>query len=104
MSVAKKRLISGLRALGFVIVTLIAWWLFASLADTVVRCVPWGWGESCKSPFQAQLVDRPRLDTAISIAMLIVSLLAAIWVGNRLFYTADDFVPDKNAAQRAVNQ
>ena len=32
----------GVQAFLFVVVTLVSWWLFASLADFVVRCAPWG--------------------------------------------------------------
>ena len=89
MSVIKKRFVAGLQAAGFVLLTLAAWWVFAALAATVVSCVPWDGRFTCESPFS----DRPRLNTAVRISMLIVSLLAAIWVGNRWFYTADTYEP-----------
>lgn len=89
MGVAQKRMMAGAAAFGFIVVTLIAWYLFASLAETVVNCVPWRFGGSCESPF----TTRPRLQTGVRISMLIVSLLAAIWVANRLFYTAPSYEP-----------
>lgn len=89
MGVAKKRVIAGALAFGFIVVTLIAWYLFASLAETVVNCVPWRFGASCESPF----TNRSRLQTGVRISMLIVSLIAAIWVANRLFYTAPSYEP-----------
>lgn len=93
MSVGRKRFVAGLIALGFVVVTLVAWWLFASLAETVVNCVPWKY-EGC----EPQFTDRPRLATAIRVSLLLVSLLAAIWVANRMFYTADTYEPKADAA------
>jgi len=89
MGVAKKRMIAGALAFGFIVVTLLAWWLFASLAETVVNCVPWRLGGACESPFTA----RPRLQSGVRISMLIVSLIAAIWVANRLFYTVESYEP-----------
>ena len=100
MGVAKKRVVAGALAFGFIVVTLLAWWLFASLAETVVNCVPWRLGSACESPF----TERPRIQTGVRISMLIVSLLAAIWVANRLFYTADTYepVPDPGPAATAA--
>jgi hypothetical protein len=89
MGVARKRVVAGALAFGFIVVTLLGWWLFASLAETVVNCVPWRLGTACESPFTA----RPRIQTGVRISMLIVSLIAAIWVANRLFYTADTYEP-----------
>ena len=89
MGVAKKRMTAGALAFGFIVVTLVAWWLFASLAETVVNCVPWRWGGACASPF----TERPRLHTAVRISLLMVSLVAAIWVANRWFYTAETYEP-----------
>jgi hypothetical protein len=89
MGVAKKRMIAGALAFGFIVVTLVAWWVFASLAETVVNCVPWRLGGACESPF----TNRPRLQSGVRISMLIVSLIAAIWVANRLFYTAETYEP-----------
>jgi hypothetical protein len=93
MGVAKKRMIAGALAFGFIVVTLLAWWLFASLAETVVNCVPWRLGSACESPFTA----RPRIQTGVRISMLIVSLIAAIWVAHRLFYTAESYEPRVDA-------
>lgn len=92
--VKKERAIAGAAAFGFIVVTLVGWWFFASLAETVVNCVPWRWGGACASPF----TERPRLDSAVRISMLIVSLFAAIWVSNRLFYTAPTYEPRKDPA------
>ena len=89
MGVAKTRVVAGAMAFGFIVVTLIAWYVFASLAETVVNCVPWRWGGDCVSPF----TSRPRLSTGIRISMLIVSLCAAIWAASRLFYTAEKYEP-----------
>ena len=89
MGVAKTRMVAGAMAFGFIVVTLIAWYVFASLAETVVNCVPWRWGGDCVSPF----TSRPRLSTGIRISMLIVSLCAAIWAASRLFYTAEKYEP-----------
>ena len=95
MGVAKKRMSAGALAFGFIVVTLIAWYLFASLAETVVNCVPWRFGGSCESPFTA----RPKLQTGVRISMLIVSLIAAVWVANRLFYTAPSYEPVPHAPE-----
>jgi hypothetical protein len=89
MGVAKKRVTAGALAFGFIVVTLIAWYLFASLAETVVNCVPWRFGDSCESPF----TGRARLQTGVRISMLIVSLIAAIWVASRLFFTEPSYEP-----------
>lgn len=93
MSVGRTQVVAGLIALGFVVVTLVAWWLFASLAETVVNCVPWKY-EGCTSPF----TDRPRLAIGVRVSLLLVSLVAAIWVANRMFYTADTYEPKADAA------
>jgi hypothetical protein len=95
MGVAKKGIVAGALAFGFIVVTLVSWYLFASLAETVVNCVPWRFGGSCESPF----TDRPRLQTGVRISMLIVSLIAAIWVANRLFYTAPSYEPIQAAPE-----
>lgn len=91
-SVVTKRFYAGLQAAGFVVLTLTAWYLFASLAETVVNCVPWGSGELCKWPFK----EPSRMGTAVRVSMFIVSLFAAIWVANRMFYTADTYEPTDN--------
>ena len=92
MSVAKKRLVAGLQAAGFVVITLAAWWLFASAAETVVSCVPWGLTSGCKWPFHEQ----SRLGAVLKATMFVVSLVAAIWVANRMFYTPETYEPVAN--------
>jgi hypothetical protein len=94
----KMRVTQGGLALLFVVITLVGWWLFASLAETVVNCVPWRWGGSCVSPF----TERPRLQTGVRISMLIVSLFAAIWVANRFCFTPPKYEPNPDGAP-AVN-
>jgi len=98
MAFGKKQFLSGALAFGFVIVTLVAWWLFASLAETVVNCVPWRLGGSCESPF----TSRPRLEVGVRVSMLLVSLFAAIWVANRLFYSPDTYEPKPQAPGNAA--
>ena len=87
--VIKKRAWAGLQAAGFIVLTLVGWWVFASLAAGVVSCVPWDGRFACNAPFPT----RPRLDTAVRIMTLLVSLCAAIWLANRAFYTPDTYEP-----------
>ena len=94
MSIAKKRFVAGVMAAGFVVLTLVAWWTFASLATTVVSCVPWDGELGCDWTF----ADGSRLDIAIKIAVLTISLFAAIWVANRMFYTPETYEPRNDAA------
>jgi hypothetical protein len=98
MTVIQKRLWAGLQAGGFIILTLVGWWVFASLGAGVVSCVPWNGQFACAAPFP----DRPRLDTAVRIFTLFVSLCAAIWLGNRAFYTPDTYEP-KDPAPKPVS-
>lgn len=90
----KKRLRQGGLAFGFVVITLVGWWVFASLAETVVRCIPWQYGDGCEDLF----TSRPRLNIAVRISLLIVSLFAAIWVAFKLFFTAESFEPSDTAS------
>ena len=89
MSIVTKRVVAGLQAAGFVLVTLLAWRVFATLASNIVSCVPWGEKVGCSSPF----VGHPWVDSGVRISLLLVSLLAAIWVGNRCFYAPDTYTP-----------
>jgi hypothetical protein len=89
MGVVKKRVVAGVMAFLFVLGALAAWWLFASLAAKVVSCVPWNGVSGCHPPFP----NHDRLDLALRIATLILSLLAAIWVAMRAFFTAPTFEP-----------
>ena len=89
MSIIKRRVVAGLQSAGFVLLTLAAWWAFASIASNVVSCVPWAGQANCLSPFDGH----PRLDSAVRISLLIISLLAAIWVGSRWFYAPDTYEP-----------
>ena len=91
----KKRLSQGALAFGFVVVTLLAWWFFASLAETVVKCVPWKVKTEC-----TPLTDPATIHVGVRVSMLIVSLIAAIWVAQRLFYTADTYQPTHDPALR----
>ena len=95
MSIIKKRVVAGLQAAGFVLLTLGAWWAFASIASNVVSCVPWAGQANCLSPFDGH----PRLDSAVRISLLIISLLAAIWVGSRWFYAPDTYEPSPEVKQ-----
>jgi hypothetical protein len=74
----------GVQAFLFVVVTLVSWWLFASLADFVVRCAPWGipWGDGCRKTND----PRTRLDNIL----LVVSMLPALWVARKLLFSSDD--------------
>jgi hypothetical protein len=74
----------GVRAFLFVVVALLSWWLFASLADFVVRCAPWGnpWGAGCRPTAD----PRSRIDKIL----LIISLLPALWVAQKLLFSSDD--------------
>ena len=78
--VVKRRLSSGSQAFGFVILVLGAWWLFASLANSVVSCVPW---QQCRAT--TELAD------SVETALLVVTLFASLWVAHRLFYSSNDF-------------
>ncbi len=81
--ITRQRASSGGRAFLFVVVALVSWWLFASLADSVVRCAPWGtpWGflRDCRAPND----PRSRMDNIL----LVVSLLPALWVAQRLWFS-----------------
>lgn len=99
MSIVKKRVVAGLQAAGFVLLTLGAWWAFASIASNVVSCVPWGGHANCSSPFDGH----PRLDSVVRISMLVVSLFAATWVGSRWFYAPDTYEPSAEVKE-AIDQ
>jgi hypothetical protein len=73
---------AGGRAFFFVVVALVSWWLFASLADSVVRCAPWGtpWG------FLRQCGPVPAARTRSDNILLVVMLLPALWVAQRVWF------------------
>ena len=88
-SVNWKRFWAGLQAAGCTVVILIGWWAFSWLAAGVVSCVPWDGKIGCSAAFPGH----PRIDTAVRIFTLFVSLCAAIWVGSRAFYTPESYEP-----------
>ncbi len=79
---------SRVSVLFFILATLGMWWLFAVLAHSVVRCVPGG--APCWYPWQGN-PSPPDLSETVSIAVLIVSLLAAVWAAQRMVFPPEDF-------------
>lgn len=107
MSVVKKRLIAGGMAFLFVVATLVAWWLFASLAARVVSCVNWGGGslkdifpENCATTLETQDWQ----GRVLRIGTLMLSLMAAIWVSMRGFFTAPTFEPATVGADKGPDE
>ncbi len=94
---------TGAQAFLFIIAVLAGWWLFASLANNVARCVPWGptWGE-CRP--RGNTIPPPAtglrpLSDRTENALLIVSLFPALWAAHRLLYSSQE-----DAGQKPVRR
>jgi hypothetical protein len=84
----------------FILATLGFWWLFAVLSHSVVRCIPGG--DACWYPWQ-DATGLKELPEKMGIAVLIISLLAALWAAQRLVFPPEDFSkPDKKSLVQKI--
>ena len=78
----KRRLSPGWRALLFVLISFVLWFVFASLAQIVIKC----------APLRCSLADFSSKGAMGNreVAMMLIALLTALWVSSRLFFPAEE--------------